>query len=105
MTGAREQRRDAHSHSAVRWMTDFSDLAGLKGGKAERARLKVDPASGINLLSAHRYFGRQALGPERQTTAKSLIELVWPGDSLICPESCVQLRQFSTESEIGEALR
>lgn len=62
----------------------------VTAGGGGRARLKLDLASEINLLSAHRFFTRQVLLFERQGNAKILIILRRARDPLIVALSCYQ---------------
>jgi len=80
-------------------MAGFGGLGAVEAGRTRRARLKVDPASGINILSAHHYFTRQVIGIERQETHKSLIIISHPRDSLIVPVALDQPHQSSRSSQ------
>lgn len=84
-------------------MAVFGGLGAVEAGRTRRARLKVDPASGINILSAHPFFTRQALEPERQAAAKFLIILIQPRDSLIVARASVQPRPPFTDQHSGGA--
>ncbi len=77
---------DAHSRVGRGRMADFSHSAGWLEDRGERARLKLDPASGFKSLSAHYYLTRQVSKAERQVKSKLLIELTQSRDSLICQE-------------------
>lgn len=86
------------SRSAV-----FGDLRAVGADRTRSARLKVDLASEINILSAHSYLTRQVNGHTRQVHAKFLIVLMRPRDSLICSIALEQPRQSPTDLQGDEA--
>lgn len=61
-------------------MADLLGFRAFEAGRSRRARLKLDPASGIKSLSAHHYFTRQVQDAARQGNPKPLILLMCAGD-------------------------
>lgn len=84
-------------------MADSLGFRAFEAGRSRSARLKLDPAGGIKSLSAHHYFTRQASGGARQGSAKSLILLMVPRDSLIRRYSSDQHCCLLPCSRSGEA--